>query len=366
MAIYHLTVSYGSRAGGQSAGAKARYIQREGQYRGRDDLLYRESKNLPAWAEQNPTRYWDAADTFERANGRLFVQAEFALPIELNRDRQIELAREFAHQLTQDERLPYTLAIHHGGGRNPHAHLMLSERTNDGRERPPAQWFRRYNAREPESGGSRKTVVLQKKDWLLRTREGWAREANKALERERIQERIDHRSFKDRGIEREPGYHLGPFATKLEKERGMRSRKREEIERERAPEILQRQALGKELAATEKELVRWQGYVTGFEREKAAELSNALDRLSPRDAIGRHPELERAYPLLAAYAQHARESGLDRTAQAKLLEQVKEQATQKLAAGERLLEPEELPFVRAKKELSREQERDREGLDRTS
>ena len=30
---------------------------------------------------------------------------------------------EFAHFLTDRERLPYTLAIHRGGGENPHCHL---------------------------------------------------------------------------------------------------------------------------------------------------------------------------------------------------------------------------------------------------
>ena len=47
---------------------------------------------------------------------------------------QVELAREFASKLTSagGERLPYTLAVHRGRGENPHAHLMISERANDG------------------------------------------------------------------------------------------------------------------------------------------------------------------------------------------------------------------------------------------
>ena len=62
------------------------------------------------------------------------------MPRELNVEDQIELAREFAHDLTDKEQLPYTLAIHEGrdqdGHRHdPHAHLMFSERQNDGIER---------------------------------------------------------------------------------------------------------------------------------------------------------------------------------------------------------------------------------------
>ena len=111
---------------------------------------------MPEWAEENPRSYWEAADAHERANGRLFREVEFALPRELNEGEQIELAREFARRLTgadNGERLPYTLAVHRGKGENPHAHLMISERANDGIERDAAQWFRRYNGKAPEKGG---------------------------------------------------------------------------------------------------------------------------------------------------------------------------------------------------------------------
>ena len=104
-----------------------------------------------------PGKYWAAADAGERANGRLYREVEFALPRELNAAERVELATRFAEHLTGEERLPYTLAIHRGGqdGGNPHAHLMFSERANnDGIERSAAQWFKRYNAKEPEKRGS--------------------------------------------------------------------------------------------------------------------------------------------------------------------------------------------------------------------
>ncbi|MES8783431.1 DNA primase, partial [Cutibacterium acnes] len=82
MAIYHLTAKTGSRNGGQSAKAKADYIQREGRYsRDRDEVLHTQSGHLPEWAER-PADYWDGADLYERANGRLFKEVEFALPVE--------------------------------------------------------------------------------------------------------------------------------------------------------------------------------------------------------------------------------------------------------------------------------------------
>ena len=100
-------------------------------------LVYTESDHLPSWAEDDPREYWDAADLYERANGRLYVSADFALPRDLDPKDQADLAHAFAEELTADERLPYTLAIHAGRDadgheHNPHAHLMISERQNDG------------------------------------------------------------------------------------------------------------------------------------------------------------------------------------------------------------------------------------------
>lgn len=111
MAIYHLTAKTGSRSGGQSARAKADYIQREGKYaRDMDEVLHAESGHMPEFVER-PADYWDAADLYERANGRLFKEVEFALPVELTLDQQKALASEFAQHLTGAERLPYTPAI---------------------------------------------------------------------------------------------------------------------------------------------------------------------------------------------------------------------------------------------------------------
>ena len=107
----------------------------------------------------DPGKYWEAADEHERANGRLYSEVQFALPKELGEADRREAASSFAERLTGGERLPYTLAIHRGGtnGENPHAHLMFSERGNDGIERSGEQWFKRYNAKAPEKGGARKS-----------------------------------------------------------------------------------------------------------------------------------------------------------------------------------------------------------------
>ena len=232
LAIYHLHASTGSRQGGQSASAKADYIQREGKYdRGDDEVAHTESGHMPEWAADEPNDYWQAADAGERANGRLFREVEFALPLELDEGQQVELAREFAQEITKDEQFPYTLAIHRGESQdpgkpdNPHCHLMISERANDGIERSAETWFKRYNAEDPEKGGARKSTATKPKEWLVNTREAWGERANEALARAghdgRIHEGTLERQYWDavengneqeaaRLQDREPGVHLGP------------------------------------------------------------------------------------------------------------------------------------------------------------
>ena len=141
MAVYHLKMSFGSRAGGQSARAKSDYIEREGRYeKDSEELEYKEHGNMPEWAEADPGSYWSAADQYERSNGRLYSEVHFALPKELDEAGRREAASDFAAQLTGPEKLPYTMAIHRGGveGENPHAHLMYSERGMTGSSGAPS------------------------------------------------------------------------------------------------------------------------------------------------------------------------------------------------------------------------------------
>ena len=238
-AIFHLHARNGSRAKAQSARAAAAYIQRTAEYgRDQDEVVYTESGHMPSWAEGEPPAYWAAADRHERANGRLFKGVEVALPLALTEEEQRELAVGFAHHLTDGERLPYTLAIHAGAGSNPHAHLLISERGNDGLERSPEQWFRRFNAAAPEKGGARKSRALQPKAWLEEARVAWAEQTNQALERAGHAVRIDHRSLEAQGIERLPSLHLGPTVQAMEArgiatERGTEARYRAQVNAER-------------------------------------------------------------------------------------------------------------------------------------
>src|SRR5712692_6017231 len=216
---YHLSFRSGSRASGSCASAAHDYITRSDEYDdpNRDAAIYVESDHMPEWAEDEPREYWDAADVYERANGRLYVSADFALPRDVDAEDHVELAHAFAQDLTEREHLPYTLAIHAGQdaeGRehNPHAHLMISERQNDGIARTREQWFRRTNRTHPEHGGAPKSRTFHGREWMEHARERWAELTNTMLERDGRPERVDHRSYERQGIDREPGHHYGPAA----------------------------------------------------------------------------------------------------------------------------------------------------------
>lgn len=296
MAVYHLKVSVGSKASGHSAAAKHDYVAREGKYAerderdpaGRGEVAHVESRNMPAWAQDDARRYWDAADRHERANGRVYREVQFALPKELSERGQRALASRFAQNLTGGERLPYTLSVHRGGGRNPHAHLVISERANDGIERPAAQWFKRYNARDPAAGGARKSRAMMPTDWLRDTRAAWAERVNEALERRGLADRVDHRSLAVRAVEayeqgdfdaaarlsREPGVHLGPGATEREVDRVMAGRPSLHLV-EKYQEVESRNAAADD---------RWAGYETEIGRLQSgiAEIARELRQIPQR------------------------------------------------------------------------------------
>ena len=144
MATYHLSVKFGGK--GQAAN-HADYIERKEKYRDRQDLEYSAHGNMPEWARDNPSHFWQAADQFERANGSTYRELEIALPRELTPEQRLELVQDFVRQ-EAGERHAWSFAIHNpkasiDGGEQPHAHIMMSQRVNDGIERTPEQYFRR-------------------------------------------------------------------------------------------------------------------------------------------------------------------------------------------------------------------------------
>lgn len=218
MALYHLSTKTVKKSKGQSALKKAQYNSRLGKYKRQEDKKFFEMHgNMPSFVGKNPMTFWKAADRFERSNGRTAREVEFALPVELSRQEQIVLAQNFTRHVVKDAQ-PYSLVLHEGGGSNPHAHLLFSERSLDGVLRAKELFFKRASPSNPALGGAakdRRFSGSRSKDWLKDVRQAWADYANKALMSANLNARIDHRSLKDQGAQRTSGEHLGPRVTAM-------------------------------------------------------------------------------------------------------------------------------------------------------
>lgn len=213
MASFHHCIKSGKKG---SAAQHGRYIDRQGYFESREDLLYRSFGNLPTWAEGDPASFWRMADKHERANGAAYREHEIALPNELGNQQLIDLAERIVLEVVGDK--PYQYAIHVGDGSlggilNPHVHVMYSDRVDDGIPRPPELTFARYNRKQPESGGRRKDsggkAPLELRDEVIRTRKKIAELQNAALAQRGFSTRVDHRSHRERGIALTPERHLG-------------------------------------------------------------------------------------------------------------------------------------------------------------
>lgn len=73
---------------------------------------------------------------------------------------------------------------------------------------------------EPEGFSPKKPREWNEKGLLVHWRESWADSVNAALEQAGREERVDHRSLKNRGIDRQPEPKIGVAATAM-KRRGV-------------------------------------------------------------------------------------------------------------------------------------------------
>ena len=160
-------------------------------------------ENAPAWMHDRAA-LWSGVEAAEkRKDAQLAREVHFSLPRELDKGQRIDLIREFCQREFVARGMIADVAIHNpsgrDGGEQPHAHVMLTTRVLTGEGFGPKE--RDWNDKAMYEG------------W----RERWADHANRSLERIGRGERIDHRSFAARGIDREPEPKLGPKAARLER-----------------------------------------------------------------------------------------------------------------------------------------------------
>lgn len=212
MASYHFEIK-----SGRNADDHADYVARNGYHRKREDLVESGYGNLPEWAGNNPSVLWKAAEKFERKNAAVYREAIIALPGELSHEQNKTLVDDIVSKLAPGK--PYQFAIHAPtssleGESNPHVHLMTSDRMDDGIERPAERFFSRYNSKSPEKGGRKKASGgrnwMQLRGAAIITRKLVADTINHHLAINGHEERVDHRTLEEQGIQRKAERHLGP------------------------------------------------------------------------------------------------------------------------------------------------------------
>lgn len=198
MATYHVRMSIGN---GGKAAAHFKYIERTEKYR-RNDKLYSESGNLPSWAA-SPKDFWERTGLHDK---RSYREIEFALPNELSREEQRKIVDDFVKDYLSDK--AYTYAIHEPRARladekNPHVHIMFSERIIDDRTRnmDESAFFKRYGI--SRSGNTYGGAIKDRK-WtelgnteLCRLREDIANRINAAYEKNKIASRVSAKSLEE-------------------------------------------------------------------------------------------------------------------------------------------------------------------------
>lgn len=196
----------------------ALYIARQGFHASRGDLISSGHGNLPNWANDEPKRFWRAAESGERRNGSIYRELIIALPNELSHEENKRLVDDLLARFAPGK--PYQFAIHEPtsaleGEPNPHLHLMMSDRVDDGIEREPGRFFSRYNASAPALGGRKKASggrnAMELRDEVLAKRKLVAETINRHLQMNGHESRVDHRSLRQQGIERRPEVRMPKF-----------------------------------------------------------------------------------------------------------------------------------------------------------
>jgi ATP-dependent exoDNAse (exonuclease V) alpha subunit len=161
-------------------------------------------EDAPAWAHDSGA-LWNAVEAGEkRKDAQLAREFILSVPPELPTQAQFQTAVDWAKTHLVNSGMIAELSLHHPkSGKNPHVHILCTMRKLEGEE------FSKKKATEWNDVGL-----------LVKQRASWAEAVNAALEQAGREERVDHRSLKDRGIDRLPQPKIGVAATAL-KRRGV-------------------------------------------------------------------------------------------------------------------------------------------------
>ena len=240
MAIYHCSIKIVSRGKGKSAVAAAAYRSGETLTNNYDGVTHDFTRKggivhteilLPPHAPPDfadRSALWNSVEKIEKAkNSQLAREIEIALPVELDREKQIQLVREYVKENFVSVGMCADFAIHDKQDGNPHAHIMLTMRPLEQSGEWGAKSKKEYlldkdGQRIKLKNGTFKSRKVDTVDWNSQEkaevwRQAWADITNRYLAAQDRPERIDHRSYKRQGIEQIPTVHMGVAATQMER-----------------------------------------------------------------------------------------------------------------------------------------------------
>ena len=299
MAIYHLSIKIISRGKGKSAVAASAYRSGEKIKNEYDGIVHDFTRKggiahteilLPENAPQeflDRGTLWNSVEKIEKSkNSQLAREIEVALPKELDREKQIELIREYVKENFVKVGMCADIALHDKNDGNPHCHILLTMRPLNEDTTWGAKSKKEYILDENREkiklkNGNYKTRKINTTDWNEQDkaeewRKAWADITNKYLEENSIQNKVDHRSYLRQGIEQIPTIHLGVSATQMEK-KGIAT-DRGNINRE----IKHQNAILREISRRIKALLNW---IRGIGKEEKAENENTKSTLPPKENL---------------------------------------------------------------------------------
>ncbi|EUB18766.1 MobA/MobL family protein [Shuttleworthella sp. MSX8B] len=299
MAIYHLCIKIISRSKGKSAVAASAYRSGETIKNEYDGIVHDFTRKggithteilLPQNAPQEFSdrgTLWNSVERIEKSkNSQLAREIEIALPKELDNEKQIELVQEYVKEKFVKVGMCADIALHDKNDGNPHAHILLTMRPLNEDKTWGAKSKKEYildnNGEKIKlKNDNYKTKKIDTVDWneqdkAEQWRKAWADIANKYLEENSIQEKVDHRSYQRQGIEQIPTIHLGVSASQMEK-KGIAT-DRGNINRE----IKHQNKLLREIARRIKVLLNW---IRGIGKEEKVENENIKSTLPTKENL---------------------------------------------------------------------------------
>lgn len=330
MAIYHLCIKIISRGKGKSAVAASAYRSGEKIKNEYDGIVHDFTRKggiahteilLPQNAPQEFSdrgTLWNSVEKIEKSkNSQLAREIEVALPKELDREKQINLVREYVKENFVKVGMCADIALHDKNDGNPHCHILLTMRplnedTTWGAKSKKEYILDENGEKVKLKNGNYKTRKINTTDWNEQDkaeewRKAWADITNKYLEENSIQDKVDHRSYQRQGIEQIPTIHLGVSATQMEK-KGIATDKGN-INRE----IKHQNAILREISRRIKLLLNWiRGIGIGKEEKREHEntkstlplkenLQSIFENLIRKNADNNNADLEKyieSYQLL--------------------------------------------------------------------